>query len=85
MIDVNTKRAGIFRGLVRAGEDVRYGNLLAEILDPYDGTLRETILASPVGIVVFAHTAAFFTECAVAYRLIHSLHEETTYLQRALY
>ena len=75
LIDVNTKRVGIFRGLVRAGDDVRYGNLLAEILDPYDGTIRETILAPTDGIVFFAHTSALITECDVAYRVIHRLHE----------
>ena len=49
--DVHTNRAGIFRGKVHAGDDVRYGNEMAEIIDPYDGSVRETILAPTGGIV----------------------------------
>lgn len=73
--DVNASRAGIFRGKAEAGEDVRYGNVMAEILDPFDGSVRETILAPTDGIVFFAHTDSLINECDVAYRLIHRLHE----------
>lgn len=40
-----------FPGKVHAGDDVRYGNEMAEIIDPYDGTVREKILAPTDGIV----------------------------------
>ena len=73
--DVHTNRAGIFRGKVHAGDDVRYGNEMAEIIDPYDGSVRETILAPTDGIVFFAHTKALISEKDIAYRLIHRLHE----------
>ena len=73
--DVHTNRAGIFRGKVHAGDDVRYGNEMAEIIDPYDGSVRETILAPTDGIVFFAHTEALISEKDIAYRLIHRLHE----------
>ena len=73
--DVPANRAGIFRGKVHAGDDVRYGNEMAEIIDPYDGTVREKILAPTDGIVFFAHTEALICEKDIAYRLIHRLHE----------
>lgn len=73
--DVHTNRAGIFRGKVHAGDDVRYGNEMAEIIDPYDGSVRETILAPTDGIVFFAHTEALISEKDIVYRLIHRLHE----------
>ena len=45
---------------------------MAEIIDPYDGSVRETILAPTDGIVFFAHTEALISEKDIAYRLIHS-------------
>lgn len=73
--DVNAARGGIFRGKVRAGDDVRYGSLLAEIIDPYDGSVRESMLAPTDGIVFFAHTESLINQYDIAYRLIHRLHE----------
>lgn len=73
--DVNAARAGIFRGKVHAGDDVRYGRELAEIIDPYDGSVREKILAPTDGIVFFAHTESLINQYDIAYRLIHRLHE----------
>lgn len=73
--DVHVKRAGIFRGLAKPGDDVRYGNVIAEIIDPYEGTIRETVLAPTDGIVFFAHTESLIAQSDIAYRLIHRLHE----------
>lgn len=73
--DVQVSRAGIFRGRVKTGEDVRYGQRLGEVIDPFEGTVRETILAQTDGIVFFAHTDPLINQCDVAYRLIHRLHE----------
>lgn len=73
--DVHVKRAGIFRGLVHAGEDVRYGSLLAQIIDPYEGTVREEVTAPTDGIVFFAHTEPLINQSGIAYRLVHRLHE----------
>lgn len=72
--NIHAGSGGIFRGLVKPGEDVRYGNLLAEIIDPYEGTVKETIVAPTDGIVFFAHTENLITESEIAYRLIHRLH-----------
>ena len=57
------------------GEDVRYGYLLAEIIDPYEGYVKETITAPTDGIVFFAHTEPLISQGGIAYRLIHRLHE----------
>lgn len=73
--DINTMSGGIFRGLVEAGEDVRYGRALAEVIDPYTGVTKETIIAPTDGIVFFAHTQPLIDEGGIAYRLIHRLHE----------
>ena len=75
LTDVPTLSGGIFKGLVSPGEDVRYGHALAEIIDPYEGFVKETLLAPTDGIVFFAHTEPLIAEGAIAYRLIHRLHE----------
>lgn len=75
LTDVHVKNGGIFKGLVRPGEDVRYGYLLAEIIDPYEGYVKETITAPTDGIVFFAHTEPLISQGGIAYRLIHRLHE----------
>lgn len=75
LTDVHTPSGGIFKGLVSPGEDVRYGHALAEIIDPYEGFVKETLLAPTDGIVFFAHTEPLIAEGAIAYRLIHRLHE----------
>ena len=73
--DVHAGYAGIFLGLVRPGDDVRYGRPLAEMIDPQEGTVRETILAPTDGIVFFAHTKALINQGDIVYRLVHRLHE----------
>ena len=73
--DVHVGRSGIFRGLVKAGDDVRYGSVMAQIIDPYEGTIRETVKAPTDGIVFFAHTESLISQNDIAYRLIHRLHE----------
>lgn len=75
LTDVHTMSGGIFKGLVRPGDDVRYGNALAEIIDPYEGFVKETVIAPTDGIVFFAHTEPLAAEGEIAYRLIHRLHE----------
>lgn len=72
--NVFSNSGGIFRGLVKAGEDVRYGRKLAEIIDPYEGNVKETVFAPTDGIVFFAHTEDLITQNDIAYRLIHRLH-----------
>jgi len=74
LTDINSMSAGIFRGLVHAGDDVRYGKTLAEIIDPFTGVVKETVVASTDGIVFFAHTSPLIDEGGIAYRLIHRLH-----------
>lgn len=75
LTDVSVKKGGIFKGLVKPGEDVRYGYKLAEIIDPYEGEVKETIYAPTDGIVFFAHTEPLVSEGNIVYRLIHRLHE----------
>ncbi|MDE7447312.1 MAG: succinylglutamate desuccinylase/aspartoacylase family protein [Lachnospiraceae bacterium] len=75
LTDVYVEKGGIFRGLVKPGEYVRYGYPIAEIRDPYEGFIKEAIIAPTSGIVFFAHTEALISQGDMAYRLIHRLHQ----------
>ncbi len=75
LTDIHAACGGIFRGLATTGQDVRYGNPLGEIVDPYEGSVKKMVLAPTDGIVFFAHTENLITEGDVAYRLIHRLHQ----------
>ncbi len=52
MVMIKTAKSGIFEPMVKAGEEVRAGQPLANILDPYEGDILETLYA-PFGMVVF--------------------------------
>ena len=75
LTDVNTMCGGIFRRKAKVGQEIRYGNAIAEIIDPYNGNIKETILAPTDGIVFFAHSESLIAEGDVAYQLVHRLHE----------
>lgn len=75
LTDVHSMTAGIFRGLVEPGEDVRYGYTLAEVIDPYEGIVKQIIKAPTDGIIFFAHKEALISQGEIAYKLIHRLHE----------
>lgn len=55
MISVQTAKSGIFEALVRAGENVRMGQPLANILHPYEGDILETLYAPAEREVFFVH------------------------------
>lgn len=67
MIPVRTKTAGIFEPAVSVGSEICRGQVLARIIDPYEGGVKETLIAQADGIVFFmrdepltyANTAVF--------------------------
>ena len=73
--DVHSAVSGIFRPKAHVGEDVRYKDLLAEVVDPYEGHVKEQILAPTDGIVFFGKNKPLVSEGEIVYRLIHRLHE----------
>ncbi|MCM1216085.1 MAG: M14 family metallopeptidase [Lachnospiraceae bacterium] len=55
MIMIKTARSGIFEPMVKAGEEVKTGQPLANILDPYEGNILETLYAPFNRVVFFVH------------------------------
>ena len=75
LTDVYAGRAGLFKPVVKCGEYVRYGEKMAEILDTFDGSVREEITASTDGIVFFAHNTPLINQYETAFRMVHRLHD----------
>lgn len=70
MIPVRTKVAGIFEGVVRVGDEVVKGQVLAKVINPYEGEVEE-VLTSPVdGIVFFAHDDPLTYANTAVYKLV---------------
>ena len=55
MILIKTAKSGIFEPMVKAGEEVRTGQPLANILNPYEGNVLETLYAPFDRVVFFVH------------------------------
>ena len=55
MISVRTKEAGIFECMVEVGSEVEAGQLLARIIDPFEGEVTEELFAPVDGVVFFSH------------------------------
>ena len=72
---VRTDCAGIYRPHVKPGEEVSRGEILADILDPYEGEIISQILAPTEGIVFFSHSQPFVTEGGIIFKIIRRLHE----------
>lgn len=57
LISVRTAKSGFFEALVKAGESVEAGRPLAHIINPYEGTIIETLYAPVSGNIFFIHNA----------------------------
>lgn len=55
LVTVRVKKAGFFDCKVKVGQEVMKGELLAEVVHPYEGMVVEQIFAPEDGIVFFSH------------------------------
>ena len=69
LVNVTSRRAGIFYRMVEAGPHVKEGQVLARILDPYDSSVLEEVKAPATGTVFFAHNKPLTLEHAIIYRI----------------
>ena len=67
---VRSKKAGIYTKLVSANHAVEKGDLLARIIDPYNGDTLDEILSPCKGIVFFAHYRPLVLEDTIIFRII---------------
>ena len=70
LITVTARRAGILYCLVRPDESVRRDQVLARILDPYDGSVRWEVRAPEDGTVFYTPAKPLVHENSVLFRII---------------
>lgn len=70
LISVRTHVAGFFESCVREGEEVLKGQLLARIIDTYEGEVRDSLYAPQDGIVLFRHDEPMTYENTAVIKLV---------------
>lgn len=55
LVSVRTKHSGFFQSFVTPGEEVEAGKVLAQVIDPYLGTVKCEITSPVYGTVLFLH------------------------------
>lgn len=75
LVSVKARSAGFLRRLVEINTEVQRGDLLAEIIDPYLGTIVSEIRATVNGIVFYSSTKPIVTQNSIAFQIIKKLHE----------
>lgn len=56
LISVRTAKSGFYEPLVKAGDEVEAGTPLANIINPYEGDVLETLYAPIGGVIFFIHS-----------------------------
>ncbi len=70
MTSVKAENAGVFYKMKGAREDVWEGDVLAKILDPYDGSVRKEVKSPVNGTIFFAHDKPLVLQNTLLYRII---------------
>lgn len=73
LMPVKSSFGGIYRRVKHPGDEVTQGEVMAEILDPYENTVNERVKAPCNGVVFFAHKSPIVCESTVVYRIIKRL------------
>ena len=75
LTQVKSNVGGIYRRKKEPGDEVHMGDILAEVLHPYEGDVISQIISPTEGIIFFAHKKPLVTENEVIYKIIRRLHE----------
>lgn len=70
LVSVPTKKSGIFESVVSVGDEVEKGQLLARIIDCYEGEVIEELRAPVDGIVFFMHGEPLTYSQTAVFKLI---------------
>lgn len=75
LMNVRSTVPGLYRRCQEPGQEVRQGQVLAEIIHPCEGEVISRIEAPVDGIVFFAHSQPLVMEGAIICKMIGMLHE----------
>lgn len=62
-------------GLRKCGDEVEKGDLLAQVIHPYEGGVISEVRAPAEGILFFAHESPLVMENTVVFKVIKRLHK----------
>lgn len=75
LMSIRADVSGIYRRFKEPGDEVAFGDILAEVVDPIEGEVISQIIAPSDGIIFFAHGKPLVIENCTVYKLIRRLHE----------
>lgn len=75
LANVYAARGGFIRKLKKIEDEVMYGEVVAEVLDPFEGYVKEQIKAPTEGIVFFAEREPLVNESDVIYKIVRRIHK----------
>lgn len=75
LVSIKADEAGFFRQLVGTNQEVKRGQVLAEIINPMDGSVKAEILAPTDGITFFVQNSPMVFQNVVIYKLIRRMHQ----------
>lgn len=72
---VHAEAGGIYHRLKMPGQEIYRGEIIAEILDPYEGIVKSQVISPTNGVIFFAHKKPLVMEHDIVCRIIRRLHE----------
>lgn len=75
LMSIRADVSGIYRRFKEPGDEVAFGDILAEVVDPIEGEVISQIIAPSDGIIFFAHAKPLVIENCIVYKMIRRLHE----------
>lgn len=75
LLSVKTYTAGFYKRFKESGDPVFHDDVIAEIINPYEGEVIDTIKSPTDGIIFFSNNAPVVMENAVVYKIIRRMHE----------
>ena len=74
LVSVKAEEAGFFKKLVGVNQEVKRGQVLAEIINPIDGCVKSEVIAPTDGIIFFAQDEPMVFQNVVVYKMIRRMH-----------
>lgn len=75
LVTVKSSNAGFFRRIAKINQEVKRGEILAEILDPYEGKIISEVCATADGILFYSNNKPIILQNSIAFQIIKKLHE----------
>lgn len=70
IVTISTKSSGILNKMRFAQDSVARGDILAEVVDPYDASIRERVVAPVSGVIFFSQEKPLVIEGARAFQIV---------------